>query len=200
MDTLCATFEEWYLGDGTYPPLHKGEKVNLSFYVNPADKTIKPKGDYLFEQVKNSDYRFCGKVIRNYTDLNKQIIIVDVGNFKFYLEEFDETFKPSIGQFIWGHGTLLLDYYMWVENLLDYPDPPNLFYNFQVDNILKVAIPERFIHRNSNGLSSPTSLSPNDYNDNDVQEIEDMRHDHSSTEFYLLNLRFIEEEVAQTFT
>jgi hypothetical protein len=189
-----------YLGDGTYPPLHRGEKVNLSFYINPAGKIITPSGDYLFEQVKHSDYRFCGKVIRNYTDPHKQIIIIDVGNFKFYIEEFDKAFKPSVGQFISGHGTLLLDYYIWVENIRDYPDPPNLFYNFQVDSILKVAIPERFIHRHANGLSSPTSLSPDEYSVNDLKEIEDMSNDHSSTEFYLLNLKFIDEEIAQTFT
>lgn len=200
MDTLCATFEEWYLGDGTYPPLHRGQKVNLSFYIHPADKTITPNEDYLFEQVKHSDYRFCGKMIRNYTDADRQIIIVDVGDFKFYIEVFDKAFKPSVGQFISGHGTLLLDYYIWVENLSDYPDPPNLFYNFQIDSILRVTIPERFIHRHANGLSSPSSLAPEDYSDSDVHEIEDMRQDHSSTEFYLLNLKFIEEEVAQTFT
>jgi hypothetical protein len=200
MDTLCATFEEWYLGDGTYPPLHKGQKVNLSFYINPVDKTITSNGNYRFEQIKHSDYKFCGKVIRNYTDPHKQIIIIDVGDFKFYIEESDKAFKPLVGQFISGHGTLLLDYYIWVENLRDYPDPPNLFYNFQVERIWKVAIPERFIHRHANGLSSPTSLSPQDYSDKDVQEIVDMRQDHSSTEFYLLNLEFIEEEVAQTFT
>lgn len=200
METLCATFEEWYLGDGTYPPLHKGQKVNLSFYINPVDKAIISNENYRFEQVKHSDYKFCGKVIRNYTDLDKQIIIIDVGDFKFYIEESDKAFRPLVGQFISGHGTLLLDYYIWVENLHDYPDPPNLFYNFQVERILKVAIPERFIHRNANGLSSPTSLSPQDYNDKDVQEIVNMRQDHSSTEFYLLNLEFIEEEVAQTFT
>lgn len=201
MDTLCATFEEWYLGDGTYPPLFKGQKVNLSFYIASRDKSIHSTGQYLFEQIKYSDYKFCGKVIRNYVDKDKQIIIVDVGNFKFYIEEFDTTFNPTLGQFISGHGQLLLDYYIWVENIREYSNAPNIFYNFKVNSILRVTIPEKFINRYENGLSSPTSLSTEDYSDNEVEEIEDMRDDHqSSSEFYLLNLRFLNEDIAQTFT
>ena len=199
MDTICATFEEWYLGDGTYPPLHKGQKVNLSFYIAPGEKVHHSDGQYLFEQIKHSDYKFSGKVIRNYPESDKQIIIIDVGNFKFYIEEFDVSFKPDEGQFISGRGQLLLDYYIWVENLRDYPGPPNIFYNFQVEKILRVSIPEKFIYRYENGLSSPASLTTEDFGDNELQEIEDMRNEHSSTVFFLLNLQFIDEDIAQTF-
>ena len=199
METLCATFEEWYLGDGTYPPLHKGQKVNLSFCINSAEKSIVRDENYRFEQIKHSDYKFCGKVIRHYSDPHKQIMIIDAGEFKFYIEEHNTGFKPSVGQFISGRGMLLLDYYIWVENIREYADPPNIFYNFEVDGILRVTIPERFIHRRESGFATPASLSTNDYTDNEVQEIEDMSNDHSSTEFYLLNLKFIKEDIPQTF-
>jgi hypothetical protein len=199
MDTICATFEEWYLGDGNYPPLHKGQKVNLSFYIAPAEKTLHSDEQYLFEQIKYSDYKFSGKIIRNYHKSDKQIIIVDVGHFKFYIEEFDASFKASEGQFISGRGQLLVDYYIWVENLRDYPEPPNIFYNSKVERIIKVSMPERFIDRHENGLSSPASLTTEDFSDNEMQEIEDMRNEQLSTVFYLLNLKFIDEDIAQTF-
>lgn len=35
---LTAIFESLYIGDGTYPPLHKGMPVNLSFRIETASK------------------------------------------------------------------------------------------------------------------------------------------------------------------
>ena len=87
MNDICATFEEWYLGDGTYPPLYRGQKVNLSFYIVPTELKAVENGDSYFKQIKHSNYSFCGKVIRSYSDSDKQIIIVDTGDFKFYIEE-----------------------------------------------------------------------------------------------------------------
>jgi len=200
MEKLCVTFEEWHLGDGNYPPLHKGQKVNLSFYIYPGNKEINANEEYYFNPIADSNYMFSGKVIRNYVDNEKQIIIIDTGSFKFYLEEFDLNFRPLVGQFISGNGLLLLDYYIWVENLDDYPDAPNIFYNFEVSQILRISIPERFIHRHSDGGTSyPTSLSPGEYDNEHVQEIEDMADDTSGYRFYLLKLISIDEEFAKTF-
>jgi hypothetical protein len=200
MTDICATFEEWYLGDGTYPPLHRGQKVNLSFYVLPTEIKVVENNSSHFKQIKHSNYSFCGLVIRNYLDSEKQIIIVDTGDFKFYIEQFDKSFSTTVGQFISGTGQLLLDYYIWVENLSDYENAPDIFYNFSVDKILIVRIPEKFIHRHDKGLSAPTSLAPSDYADSDVIEIEDMRNEKSDTSFYLLNLTQIDERIEKTFT
>ncbi|HWS53171.1 MAG TPA: hypothetical protein VN228_03560 [Pyrinomonadaceae bacterium] len=32
---LTAIFESWHVGDGNYPPLRKGQLVNLSFELEP---------------------------------------------------------------------------------------------------------------------------------------------------------------------
>lgn len=199
MTDLCVTFEEWYLGDGTYPPLHRGQKVNLSFYVSTKDLKASDNQITHFRQLNNSDYSFCGQVIRNYQDNDDQLIIIDTSTIKFYIEVPKKTFISTVGQFVCGTGQLLIDYYMWVENLKDYENPPELFYNFTIDKIRKVSIPEKFISRNGEAMSYPTSLSPSDYDSNDVVEIEDMRDDNGITSFYLLDLKALSETVTKTF-
>lgn len=201
MIKICATFEEWYLGDGTYPPLTVGQKVNLSFYVNPTELKSTNRTDFEFHQNQYSDYRYCGRVIRTYkSEENSDINLIDCGQFRFYIEGNPKIQKLKEGQFIEGQGTLLLDYYMWVENLADYKDAPNIFYNFQVDRIIKVKIPEKFISRNGNSMSYPSSLQPTDYSNNDIFEINDMRDDDGHTSFYLLDLNPINEQIEKTFT
>ena len=199
MTDLCVTFEEWYLGDGTYPPLHCGEKVNLSFYISTNDLKISDKQEFHLKQIKDSNYSFIGQVIRNYKKNEVQLIIVDTGSLKFYIEIPKETLSLNVGQFIFGTGPLLIDYYAWVENLSNYENPPDLFYNFSVDKIRKVRIPEKFISRNGEAMSYPSSLSPSDYSANDIVEIEDMRGDKGNTSFYLLDLKNLNETVAKTF-
>lgn len=199
MTDLCVTFEEWYLGDGTYPPLHRGEKVNLSFYIPTNDYRVAETQESYFTQVKDSVYSFGGQVIRNYKESDGQLIIVDTGTLKFYMEIPGNKLSLTVRQFICGTGPLLIDYYAWVENLRNYENPPDLFYNFTVDNIRKVQIPEKFIHRHDKSVAHPSSLNPTDYSENDVIEIEDMRTDDGSTSFYLLSLKAINEQIPKTF-
>lgn len=199
MIDLCVIFEEWHLGDGTYPPLHRGEKVNLSFYIPTNDFKIADKQESYFIQIKDSDYSFCGQVIRNYKENDRQLIIVDTGTFKFYMEIPGKKLSLTVGQFICGSGPLLIDYYAWVENLRNYKNRPDLFYNFKVDKIRKVQIPEKFIYRNDKAMSYPSSLSSKDYSENDMLEIEDMDRDNGNTSFYLLDLKTINEQVPKTF-
>lgn len=201
MIKICATFEEWYLGDGTYPPLRKGQNVNLSFYINPTVLSLTTRTNLEFKQNQNSDYSYRGQVIKSYTsEEGSQLNIIDCGQFKFFVEEGSNIPKLNEGQFIEGHGMLLIDYYMWVENLGDYHNAPDIFFNLRVDRIRKVKIPERFINRNGNSMSYPSSLSPADYSDKDLVEIEDMRQDNGHSSFYLLDLATINEQVERTFT
>jgi hypothetical protein len=199
MDNICVTFEEWYIGDGTYPPLHKGQKVNLSFYIQPSRIELSKNDNLYLIQKKNSDYLFSGKIIRVYSDSDSQIIIVDTGFYKFYIENREDKFSPSTGQFIEGEGQLIVDYYVWVENLSDYANAPDIFYNLIIERLLKVKIPEKFIYRHDKGFSSPTSLLSSDYSDNDLIEIIDMRDNKEATSFYLLDLKIIDENVPMTF-
>jgi len=62
MISLCAVFEDWYIFDGGYPPLKKGQKVNLSFKMFYRDYEITGEGLYVFEQIKNGEYNFAGKM------------------------------------------------------------------------------------------------------------------------------------------
>lgn len=199
MDKICATFEEWYLEDGTYPPLYEGQKVNLSFYMLPLRIEPSRKERFYLTQKKHSDYFFSGKIIRVYTDADRGILIVDTGRYSFYIESKDHKLSPSIGQFIEGEGQLMVDYYAWVENFRAYDHAPNLFYNLIVERLFKVNIPELFIHRHDHGFSAPTSLPSSDYTDNDLIQIMDMCDNMDATSFYLLELKPIDEKVPMTF-
>lgn len=198
MKKLCATFEEWYLGDGTYPYLSNGEKVNLSFCFNAYTLEPSIKEELLLLQVSHSDYIFSGKVIRDYVLEGNPLIVIDTGDFKFYVEP-GKAFVPSSGEYVSGKGQLMVDYYNWVENLKSLENPPNLFYNFRIEGILKVDIPEKFISRHNKGISYSASLSHEQFGTEDITEIDDMEAEGGETCFYLLNLMAIDEDVPKTF-
>lgn len=199
MKNLCVTFEEWYIGDGTYPPLKKRQNVNLAFYIQPFNKTITTKTEYFFRQLKNAEYEFSGQIIRDFKDTDIRLIVIDTKQFLFYIELADLKTKTLEGQFIIGKGQLLIDYYIWSEYFCNYENVPNLFYNFEINNIRKVQIPEKFVHRHEKGFSAPTSLSTDDYDENDTIEIEDMNDNKSDISFFLLDLKPINEKIERTF-
>ena len=199
MKNLCVTFEEWHIGDGTYPPLSKGQHVNLAFYIQPYEKTYTANSNYLLRPLKNSDYEFGGKIIRDYHDSDNRIIVVDTNSYLFYIEIADTDTANLEGQFVFGKGQLLIDYYIWAEYLCNYKNAPDLFYDFKVDKIRKVNIPEKFIHRHNSGFSAPTSLSPNDYGADDIEEIEDMNDQKNDTSFFLLDLNPINDKIEKTW-
>lgn len=199
MENICVTFEEWYIGDGTYPPLTKGQNVNLTFYIQPYAKTFTTNSNYLLKQLKNSDYEFSGEIIHDFKDSDNRLIVVDTKKLLFYIEIPDTETKSLKGQFVFGKGQLLIDYYIWAEYFCNYENAPDLFYNFNVDKIRKVKILEKFIHRHDSGFSAPTSLATNDYNENDTEEIEDMNDKKSDTSFFLLDLKPITDKIGRTF-
>ena len=137
MISLCAVFEEWYIPDGGYPPLKKGQKVNLSFKMFYHDYEITGEELYVFEQIKNAEYNFSGRIIYKYSD----IIVVDTLAFKFYIEtKRDNAEDIRVGQFIKGKGDIHLDPYVWVLSLDRYENHPNIFYSFVIEKINKVVI------------------------------------------------------------
>ena len=97
-----------------------------------------------------------------------------------------------------GKGTLLLDYYIWVENLARYLNPPDIFFILEVTRIRKVQIPERFIHRSEKGKSGPTRVSPADFGI--VIDLETMVGQKFDEEFYLVDFNEINRrDVPRTF-
>ncbi|MDR2151981.1 MAG: hypothetical protein LBO72_04085 [Helicobacteraceae bacterium] len=194
MRSICAVFEEWVMGDGNYPVLCKKDKVNLSFYIRAYDFEVKTNEKiYLFEQIKHAEYNFSGKVIYKLPDL----IVVDTIEFKFYIETSDKT-DISVGDFVKGRGQLAVDYFAWVENLREFKDPPNILYNLIVERIYVVKIPQRHIVISENAISCETSLSAEEFSQNDMQEAEQTNNSNEFV-FYLLDLAPIDEDIEPTF-
>ncbi len=191
---LTAVFEEWFIGDGNYPPLYKGMAVNLSFQVQPDFVSPAKSSEKLsFTHLGDAEYDFCGEVLRIYDNL----AIIDTGAFRFYIET-PEVSKFTPGLRLSGSGTLLLDYYIWVEFLDRYLNPPDIFFTLEVTRIRKVQIPEDFITRYEKGKSGPTRLPPEDFGI--ISEIETMAGQKSDEVFYLVD--FIEtdrRDVPRTF-
>jgi hypothetical protein len=186
---LTAVFETWHLGDGNYPPLHNGQLVNLSFEFMPyslvKSTELKPSK---FEQVKDAEYSFAGTVLKVYGDPPKgKLVVVQADDFRFYINSFP-THSPLLkeGDRCEGFGRLLLDYYIWVEFLSSYKDPPDLFYSLRLTSIRAVKIPDSFVSRTVNAQAGPASLGQDDYSNDDIQEVERMEDSHGNWSFYLV--------------
>jgi hypothetical protein len=69
---LTAIFENWHIGDGNYPPLHRGQLVNLSFEFEPTTLAkVSSETTKEFIQLGNAEYRFCGSVLNIYLNSPK---------------------------------------------------------------------------------------------------------------------------------
>jgi hypothetical protein len=125
---IVAVFETWHLGDGNYPPLKRGDLVNLSFEVEPdelvhADSTAPDR----FHHRGLAEYDFTGLVLSVYggEEYSSPIVVVEAENFRFYMNS-PRTVPFRASERVTGRGTLGLDHYLWVEFLSRYPDPPVL--------------------------------------------------------------------------
>lgn len=197
--TITAVFESWHICDGNYPPLHRGQQVNLSFEMNVSEAVPSANCQPLLLQEAPAQYRFAGEVLNVYRDGGSDAItVIEAAGFRFYINN-SFGFRP--GDSVQGQGTLLLDHYIWVENLAEYRDAPDLFYQLRVSKIEKVSIPERFVNRHRSGKSLPASLVPGDYPAEGVEELETMEGQFFDEEFYLLHLtdEGITAPVAKTF-
>jgi hypothetical protein len=190
---LTAIFETWHFGDGgTYPHLFKGQLVNLSFEVNPhiLSKCSPPK-EGKFEQVRNAEYRFEGTVLRVYEESHNPLIIVQAGQFRFYLSCSPNALPAlSEGDGCNGSGQLLLDHYLWVEFRESYQGSPNLLYPLRVSGIRYVKIPEKLISAYGEGMSAPTSLTEDQYSEAQAEEVQKMGTGEAGAEdrgFYLVD-------------
>ncbi|MDR2033457.1 MAG: hypothetical protein LBP89_02360 [Helicobacteraceae bacterium] len=192
MSDLYVILEEWAIEDGNYPLLNKNDKLNIAFEMEFYDFEIVKKEEYLFENIKYSEYNFCGKIIYKYSN----IIIVDTGIMKFYVESKNNL---KIGKFIKGNGKLLIDCYVWAENINKYKNCPDIFYNVLIKKLFSVKISEKFIKRFDGGISYPSSLKSNDINEKDIIEIEKMKGNEKYDMFFLLKLEQIDEEIKRTF-
>lgn len=187
---LTAVFETWHIGDGNYPPLRKGQLVNLSFELEPHSLSKSTSlNDSKFEQIKDAEYSFAGTVLRIYPDPpSSPIVVVQAGDFHFYMNSFPPgTASLGEGDACEGYGRLLLDHYIWVEFLDSYDDPPNLFYPLRLTRIRSVKIPNSLISRSEKGMSGATSCSPDVYSTSAIGDVERMENVDNDWLFYLVD-------------
>ncbi len=200
---LTAVFESWHIGDGNYPPLHVGQRANLSFEIDA--KHLEEASLDLpenFIHLGSAEYRFCGKILRVYEhEGNEKIVVIKAKDFCFYIERRKSDHHQA-GMKITGEGTLLLDHYIWVEFLDTYADPPNLFYNLKVTRIRKIRIPDQLVVRSGTSISYPCRLAPKEYSESDIEELSTMQGQNFNEEFYLVDFDskgLEKEEIARTF-
>ncbi len=182
-----AIFESWHVPDGNYPPLSVGNYVNLSFELeHDALEAVAQDVPQHFTLKGNAKYEFCGSVLRKYNESEETpVLIIEAAEMRFYINSA-EVMGYRVGTQIKGHGTLLLDHYIWVEFLDSYKNPPNLFYNLQVKRIRKVRIPESFIQRNFKGKLLPTRVDVNKLSAEYLEELQTMLGQSFDEEFYLI--------------
>jgi hypothetical protein len=182
---LTAVFESWHIGDGNYPPLHRGQIVRLSFELQ-ARRLSSVKGSLPpgFIHAGEARYSGVGIVLRHYATDGDEVAIIEAGSLRFYVNgpKAKELRPEGRVQF---EGTLQLDHYLWVEFLGRYADPPDLFYNLRVQRIRKVGIPERFVSRHATGMSYPTTVDPLEFEA--VEELETMEGQDFGLEFYIID-------------
>jgi hypothetical protein len=185
---LTAVFESWHIGDGNYPPLKVGQAVNLSFQVEPVGKLERTDQALMFDLADDAECAFVGEVIRIYRQPTERPLgVFQAGAFRFYIE--DESIPNfAVGHKVRGAGTLLFDYYIWVEFLHEYAEPPNLFYTLEVKRIRKVTLPIGFVTRRVRAVGHPTRLRGDQYAAGDIQDLESMEGQKFGPEFYLIDL------------
>ena len=183
---ITAIFEQWYIGDGTYPPLRRHELVNVAFEMYPQRLCAGDDGATSLRHAGNAEYEFTGIVLRHYRDDETPVLLIEANGFRFYVSDCTVPFENlQQGQRVAGQGTLTLDHYLWAEFGNKYePDPPNLFYTLRVARIIEVQIPESHISRSDTGWAAPTWLPAAEVQNS--HEVENMDHREWEVGFYVV--------------
>jgi hypothetical protein len=188
---LTAIFEEWHLGDGNYPPLSKQDLVRLAFQmeVPPTEFSLEEISSSEVERFEHrgfAEYAFAATLLRVYENTSEVPLgVFEADCFRFYVEHRSIS-SLQTGRRYRGTGTLLLDYYIWTEFLEQYENPPDLFYNLLVTQILRVAIPERFINRKGTSKAMPSRATKNQVDAECISEVETMTSQGPGEEFYIV--------------
>jgi hypothetical protein len=183
---ITAIFEEWYIGDGTYPPLHKHQLVNMAFEMHPQ-RLCPGDGEVTrFQHVGNAEYDFTGIVLRHYRDDELPVLLIEADGFRFYISNGTVPFTNyQQDQLVSGRGMLTLDHFLWAEFGNEYEsDPPNLFYTLCVARITEMQIPETHITRRESGLGAPTWVPTGEVQN--IRETESMEERKWEVGFYLV--------------
>jgi len=171
---LTAIFEEWLLGDGCYPALHRDQLVNLAFQVRPTAPVAELLGAERFQSLPDGTCRVGGTLLQVYPTVQPPVAVLEAEGFRCYLQSPEVAGWPR-GSRVAAEGTLAVDYYIWSESLADrYVDAPNLFYPLRVTRIRCVWIPEQFITRTERSVTSPAMVPLDEVAPEDIEEVETM--------------------------
>jgi hypothetical protein len=109
---LTAVFESWHIADGNYPPLRKGQQVNLSFEFHPSGIDRADFGQAeSFVDLGGGEYEFTATVLRIYaSEPGDVVVVMSSGDFRFYI---NRELAFAEGHLVRGRGMLLLDHYAW---------------------------------------------------------------------------------------
>ncbi len=185
---LTVGFDSGLIEDRSYPPLHVGQVVNLSFQVEVTSPLLKADEPTGFQVANDAECVFVGEVLRIYRQPTElPLAVLQAGDFLFYVEG-DNVIRFDVGDRISGAGSLVIDYYIWVEFINDYENPPNLFFTMRVERLREVKIrtlPPMVLWRKA---SMSSRLCGERYQDSDVQDVTSMEQRGSEFRFYLVDL------------
>jgi hypothetical protein len=180
MKNLIVTFELWSISDGNYNPFHKGQKVSFALNIERAKIRKSKRKQFYLKQSKFSDYLILGEVICNYTEekrshmANDNFIVINTGQYKFFMHKSGDAFPYKVGEFIVGKGQITVDYFIWGEQSYKIENVPDIYNDFIIEKIQFVKIPTTYIVETDDIVISPTYLSSNEFSDIDIVEVEDM--------------------------
>ncbi len=193
---LIAILESWVIPDGSYPPFAVGMPVNLSFEMAVRQISINAAAEDSFESNGEGEYSFAGRVLAKYNG-GDPLAVVEASGFRFFLEGTRaQELRP--GERVQGLGSLVVDYYIWVEYVNERREAPDLFYNLGVRRIRRVQIPDSLVSRHATGKALPARVAPSEFGA--ITELQTMVGQEFDEEFYLLDLETTDLAVPRTFS
>jgi len=199
---ITVGFDSGLIDDRSYPPLQVGQTVNLSFQVELTSPLEKTGESIDFQVAADAECVFVADVLRIYRLPTEQPLgIVQAGDFRFYIEGND-IIEFKVGDRISGAGSLVVDYYIWVEFLDKYEDAPSLFYKMKVERLRKISIRSLASMIHWRRASFSERLRGERYADAQIEDVASMNEHGSEYRLYLVNLddrNVIEADVPKTF-
>lgn len=186
---LTVAFETWLIGDGVYPPLARGQFVNIALQLQVSEiRRSSQTVPLCWESLEDAKYRVVAEVIGMFPgDRDEPTAALDAGGLRMYVEDckLDDL---ALGDRIEAVGTLGFDYYWWSETVSLEQDAPDLFHKFYIERIRRVPIPARFIHRTKKTLTSPTRVNASELESERIEDVVRMADESDGFDFYLVDL------------
>lgn len=186
---LTVTFETWLIGDGVYPPLGRGQFVNIALQLQTREIRRGSRTAALcWQPLEEAKYCVVAEVLGVFRgDRDEPTVALDAGGLRMYVEDCKlNNLEP--GDRVEAVGILTFDYYWWSEIVSLEQDAPDLFHKFYIERIRRVPIPTRFIRRTNNTVISPTRVDGSEWESERIEDVMRMAAESEGFDFYLLDL------------